>query len=170
LKRNLLPIALTLGTTVFVALFIYTFWFSPATVIGPEQPIPFSHNVHSGVKNIQCRFCHPYVDYSNHPGMPAVEKCLYCHNYIIANHPWIQKEHNYYDTKTPTPWIKVNGIAEHVLFNHQRHIRYGLQCEVCHGQVENQHRLPTKNWRMKECITCHREKGANMDCWLACHS
>jgi hypothetical protein len=166
----MLPITLTLGTAAFIGLFIYTFWFSPLTQIGPEQPIPFSHNVHSGVKNIQCRFCHPYVDYSNHPGMPAVEKCLYCHNYIIANHPWIQKEHDYYNTETPTPWVKVNGIAEHVLFNHQRHIRYGLQCEACHGQVENLHRLPTKNWRMKECITCHREKGAHMGCWLACHS
>ena len=170
MKRNFLPITLTLGTAVFVALFIYFYWFSPATRIGPEQPIPFSHNVHAGVKNIQCRFCHPYVDYSNHPGLPAVEKCLYCHNYIIANFSWIKVEHRYYNTKTPTPWVKVNGIAEHVLFNHQRHIRFGVQCIECHGQVQNEHRLPTKNWRMQECILCHRAKGANLGCWLACHS
>jgi hypothetical protein len=30
--------------------------------------------------------------------------------------------------------------------------------------------LPRKVWRMGECIECHREKNANVDCWLACHS
>jgi hypothetical protein len=25
-------------------------------------------------------------------------------------------------------------------------------------------------WYMKECITCHFERNANVDCWLACHS
>ena len=74
-------------------LFLYYFYMPPATGIGPEQPIPFSHRVHAGVKNIQCRYCHPYVDRSNHPGLPPVEKCLHCHNYIIANHPEIKKEH-----------------------------------------------------------------------------
>ena len=43
-------------------------------------------------------------------GLPPVEKCLYCHNYIIKKHPQIQKEHNYFNTQTPTPWVKVNYI------------------------------------------------------------
>jgi hypothetical protein len=43
-------------------------------------------------------------------------------------------------------------------------------CETCHGNVEGRHRLKKKNWRMGECITCHKAKNANMDCWLACHS
>jgi hypothetical protein len=30
--------------------------------------------------------------------------------------------------------------------------------------------LPYKNWRMGECIECHKAKNANLDCWLACHS
>jgi hypothetical protein len=25
-------------------------------------------------------------------------------------------------------------------------------------------------WYMNECITCHFERNANVDCWLACHS
>jgi len=102
------------------AAFIYVFWEWPTRGLGPEQPIPFSHNVHSGVKQIQCQYCHPYVAYSNFPGIPPVEKCLHCHNYIIKKHPWIQKEHKYFNTQTSTPWVKVNYIPEHVLFNHQR--------------------------------------------------
>jgi hypothetical protein len=154
---------------IFTGAFIYFFFTSPAMRIGPEQPIPFSHNVHSGVKQIQCQYCHPYVAYSNFPGLPPVEKCLHCHNYIIVKHPWIQVEHRYFNTQTPTPWVKVNYVAEHVLFNHQRHINSQIVCDQCHGPVQNLQRLPAKIWRMGMCIECHQEKKANLDCWLACH-
>ena len=84
MEKNTVPIVLTLLTLIFTAAFIYLFYAAAATGIGPEQPIPFSHNVHNGIKQIQCQYCHPYVGYSNHPGVPPVEKCLHCHNYIIA--------------------------------------------------------------------------------------
>jgi hypothetical protein len=170
LSKNAIIILTTLITGLAIVVFIFLFYKVPYGDAGPEQPIPFSHNVHSGVKQIQCQYCHPYVAYSNHPGIPAVEKCLHCHNYIIVNHPWIKKEHEYYNTNTPTPWIKLNYVAEHVLFNHQRHINSKLACTECHGQVQNLQRLPHKTWYMNECITCHFKKGANVDCWLACHS
>jgi hypothetical protein len=79
-------------------------------------------------------------------------------------------EHSYFNTQTPTPWIKVNYLAEHVLFNHQRHINSQIACEQCHGPVQNLQRLPSKTWRMGACIECHQEKKANLDCWLACHN
>jgi hypothetical protein len=110
------------------------------------------------------------VGHSNHPGLPPVEKCLHCHNYIIANHWWIQEEHRYFNTQTPTPWVKVNFLAEHVLFNHQRHIRFGIECQACHGVVEAQDRIKGKHFKMGFCINCHEEKKVNLGCWLACHS
>ena len=170
MSRNILLITLTLLAVLLVGAFFYYFYALPVWRIGPQQPIPFSHNVHAGVKQIQCQFCHPYVAYSNFPGIPPVEKCLFCHKYIIARHPEILKEHRYFDTKTPTPWVKVNYIPEHVLFNHQRHINNKIACQECHGQVQNLQRLPYKDWRMGECIECHRKKNANLGCWLACHS
>jgi len=157
LSKNAIAILTTLGTGLFIAAFILFFYTPPQARIGPEQPIPFSHNVHSGVKQIQCQYCHPYVAYSNHPGIPAVEKCLHCHKYIIANHPWIKKEHEYFSTDTPTPWVKVN-------YNNK------IACQECHGQVQAIQRLPQKIWRMGECVECHRIKNVNLDCWLACHS
>jgi Cytochrome c7 and related cytochrome c len=170
LSRNILPITLTLLAVLLVGAFFYYLYALPGRWIGPQQPIPFSHNVHAGVKQIQCQFCHPYVAYSNFPGIPPVEKCLFCHKYIIARHPEILKEHRYFDTETPTPWVKVNYIPEHVLFNHQRHINNKIACQECHGQVQDLQRLPYKDWRMGECIECHRKKNANTGCWLACHS
>ena len=62
LKRSKGALVITVLSVVGVILFLYYFYASPATDIGPEQPIPFSHQVHAGVKNIQCQFCHPYVD------------------------------------------------------------------------------------------------------------
>jgi hypothetical protein len=147
-----------------------SFFYAWPERIGPEQPIPFSHNVHSGIKEIQCQYCHPYVAYSNFPGIPPVEKCLHCHNYIIVKHPWIQKEHTYFNTRTPTPWVKVNYVAEHVFFNHQRHINRQVACEECHGEVKNSQRLPEKIWRMGQCLECHHQKKASVDCWLTCHN
>jgi len=168
-KQNRAAILITFGSVLFSAAFLYWYYVQPEE-IGPEQPIPFSHNVHSGIKEIQCQFCHPYVAYSNFPGIPPVEKCLYCHNYIIVNYPWIQKEHRYFNTQTPTPWVKVNYVPEHVFFNHQRHINSQVACEVCHGEVKTLQRLPEKIWRMGVCVECHRLKKASVDCWVACHN
>ena len=169
-KKNYAPLFLALICIFAAGAFGYFFWVVPLAGSGPEQPIPFSHNVHAGVKQIQCQFCHPYVAYSTFPGIPPVEKCLYCHNYIIAKHPQILKEHRYFDTRTSTPWVKVNYVPEHVLFNHQRHINGKIACRECHGEVENLQRLPYKDWRMGVCVECHQRKNANLDCWLACHS
>lgn len=150
--------------------FLFYFYFPPSADIGAAQPIAFSHRVHTGIKEIQCQFCHSYVDRSIHPGIPPVEKCLYCHKYIIANHPEIQKEHQYFNTGTPTPWKKVNYLPEHVFFNHQRHIKKELGCQECHGQIETMDRIKGEEFKMGFCIACHREKKANLDCWTACHN
>lgn len=170
MRNNTILALITGAAFIFAAAFVYFFYLSPEFRNGPRQPIPFSHNVHNGIKEIQCQFCHPYVAYSDFPGIPPVEKCLYCHKYIIAKHPEILKEHRYFDTQIPTPWVKVNYVPEHVLFNHQRHINSKIVCQECHGQVQNLHRLPYKDWRMGTCIACHRLKKANVGCWLACHS
>ncbi len=170
LRMNKGPLFLVGCCVVFVLAFLYYFYLSPLKNIGPAQPIAFSHRIHAGVKEIQCQFCHPYVDRSTYPGIPPVEKCLYCHNYIIPKHPEIQKEHNYFNTKTPIPWRQVNYLPEHVLFNHQRHIRKEVACQECHGAVETMDRLKGVRFKMEFCIQCHQEKKANLDCWLACHN
>ena len=170
MKRNRALILAALGSLIFTAAFLYSYYVGPEAALGPVQPIPFSHNVHSGVKQIQCQYCHPYVAYSKFPGIPPVEKCLHCHAYVIPRYPWIQKEHDYFNTGTPTPWVKVNYVPEHVFFNHQRHIRKEIACEECHGQVQHADRLKEHRFFMGFCIECHDKKKANVDCWLACHN
>ena len=170
IAANKMPLAITAASIFVLAAFLLLFYATPGSSIHPEQPIPFSHRLHSGVKAIDCYYCHPYVDRSNHPGIPPVEKCLHCHKYIIANHPEIKKEHWYFDNRTPTPWRKANYLPEHVIFNHKRHIKKEISCSECHGAVETMDRIKGVNFKMGFCIDCHKEKKANLDCWLACHN
>jgi hypothetical protein len=169
-SENRGPIALAALGIGAVAGLLALFYHTPGTAIGVAQPIPFSHRVHVNVKSIQCDYCHPYTAQSIHPGLPPVEKCLHCHKHIIANHPQILKEHHYFDTRAPTPWKKANYLAEHVVFNHQRHIRKEVACRECHGEVEAMDRIRGKTFYMHFCIECHRERKANLDCWLSCHN
>ncbi|MDP2645215.1 MAG: cytochrome c3 family protein [Desulfobacterales bacterium] len=168
--RNRTELALIGHVVVLTGLFLYFFYGYPLIHLGPEQPIPFSHRVHAGDKNIACLFCHSEADRSAFPGIPPVEKCLFCHQYIIANHPEIQKLHGYFNTGTPIPWKKVNYLPEHVFFKHQRHVRKEIACDRCHGPVETMDRLSGEKFQMGFCVNCHKEKKASVDCWLACHN
>jgi hypothetical protein len=167
---NLRALSATGACVLLTAAFLIFFYAPPAAWIGPKQPIAFSHRIHAGVKKIDCWFCHPYANRSIFPGIPQVEKCLFCHKYIITNHPEIQKEHRYFNTNTPTPWVKVTYLPEHVFFNHERHIRKNIACQECHGPVETMDRLPRTRFQMGFCVKCHRERKANVGCWLACHN
>ena len=138
--------------------------------VGPEQPIPFSHRIHAGVKEIDCRFCHPYVERSQDAGLPSVEKCFFCHKYVIPDHPEIRREKAYFDAKKPVPWVRVFWVPEFVFFRHQPHVSWaGLDCSRCHGDVRSMDRLPRVDFEMGFCITCHRKMNAEIDCWLGCH-
>lgn len=167
---NRWPVVFVILAAGLGAVFAYLVYVYPSAAMGPEQPIAFSHRVHAGIKGIDCRFCHPYVESSTYPGVPEVQKCLFCHDHIIAGHPEIRKEHAYFDTDTPTPWRRVNYLPEHVMFNHQRHIKKDVACASCHGQVEEKDRLKGKAFKMGFCLECHRAEEANLDCWLACHN
>jgi len=161
-------IALLAVVILFGAMF-YLYGIYPEGRIGPQQPIYFSHRIHAGVKEISCRFCHPYVDRSQNAGIPAVSLCFVCHTYIIPRHPEIVKERSYLDTKTPVPWLRVFYIPDHVKFNHQPHIRVAIDCVACHGEVKQYDRLQRVDFKMAFCVDCHKQKNAPLDCWLACH-
>jgi len=148
----------------------WLFYLYPTRNIGPEQPIPFSHRVHAGVKQIDCRFCHAYVASGPRAGLPVMQKCFYCHQYVIPLHPEIQKERKFYQSNVGVPWVRVFYVPDHVQFNHQPHILWaGLDCTNCHGEVRKMDRLQSVQFEMNFCITCHKELNAQVDCWLACH-
>lgn len=157
------------GAFILVSVTLYLYYVFPHKGLGVEQPIHFSHRVHAGVKEISCRFCHPFVDRSPRAGLPEMQKCFFCHDHIIPQHPEIQKERRYYQDKTPVPWVRVYYVPDHVHFNHEPHILFGLDCPQCHGDVAKWDRLQKVDFQMGFCIGCHKSLGAQVDCWLACH-
>lgn len=149
---------------------MFYLYFSFNRNIGPLQPVSFSHRVHAGVKAINCRFCHPNVERSEHAGLPAIEKCFFCHKYIIPDHPEIQAEDRYFRSGTPMSWKQIFYVPDFVFFNHTPHLKWGkLDCINCHGDVKTFDRLQKTTFQMGFCIDCHRKKNAQTDCWLACH-
>ncbi len=50
----------------------------------PEQPIAFSHRLHSGDLQITCLYCHPGAERSRHAGLPSANICMNCHRFVPA--------------------------------------------------------------------------------------
>ena len=48
----------------------------------PEQPIAFSHELHSGINGVDCNYCHSSARHSKHSGIPSANVCMNCHTYI----------------------------------------------------------------------------------------
>jgi hypothetical protein len=56
-----------------------------------------------------------------------------------------------------------------VFFTHKPHMRAGVDCSACHGDVAGAHRVRREvNQTMGWCIECHRKQQASIDCY-ACH-
>jgi cytochrome c551/c552 len=48
----------------------------------PTQPIFYSHEVHAGVNQISCLYCHGSAQDSKHAGIPSVNVCMNCHKAV----------------------------------------------------------------------------------------
>ena len=135
----------------------------------PQQPIAFSHKVHAGDNAIQCLFCHRYAATSPVAGIPAVADCRSCHLFISPNAPEIKKLMGYWEKQQPVLWVRVYGLPDHVYFPHMMHIRTGLVCKTCHGEVAAMERISrSADLKMGWCLNCHRQKKVGIDCWM-CH-
>lgn len=135
------------------------------------QPIAFNHKRHAE-NGLQCQFCHTGVMKGPVAGIPSVEKCMGCHEYIATDSPQIQKLHGYWERQEPIPWKRVNSQPSFVYFNHASHIAAAVSCGACHGAVEEMTIAePVANMNMGFCLDCHaqqEDKDALWDC-AVCH-
>ncbi len=135
----------------------------------PVQPLVFSHKVHAGDNGIPCLFCHRYAPKSPVAGIPSVLTCRECHLFISPDAPEIKKLMEYWEKREPIPWVRVYVLPDHVYFPHMMHIRAGLTCVNCHGEVASMDRINrSASLKMGLCLDCHRRKKVGIDCWM-CH-
>ena len=134
------------------------------------QPIAFTHKVH--LKNgMQCTDCHKGVAEGPDATIPNVSLCMTCHQVIATDKPEIKKVAAYQKRGEQIPWKRVYWFyqSDHVKFRHGPHIRAGVKCATCHGDMSQQTVAVRKaGLDMQFCISCHRMNKASTDC-TTCH-
>ncbi len=133
------------------------------------QPIAFSHAHHVTEVGLDCQLCHAYARRGPVAGIPSVQRCVGCHQVVLNERPEILKLLEYWENEEPIPWVRVHDLPDHVRFGHKPHIRAGVECTDCHGDVEEmQAAVKVESLSMGWCLSCHEERDATRDC-LACH-
>jgi hypothetical protein len=141
----------------------------PIEALSPEQPIAFSHAIHAGGLGLECTHCHVYVAQSPSATVPAISICMECHESVLTDRPEIQKLTAYWEKKEPVLWNKIHDLPWHVRFTHEWHIKAGVDCSVCHGEIKAMDRVRrVRSLKMGWCVECHRSRSAPTDC-TTCH-
>jgi hypothetical protein len=170
--RDLAAIPAAIG---YFALFVLIFmalgydWYR--NKVAPDQPIAFSHKIHVGRVGLECQFCHETVSTSTFAGIPPVQKCMSCHRNVATDRPEVQKLTGYWEREEPMEWNRVHRIRirNHVFFSHKAHIRKGIDCSMCHGEVRYMDKIRrVRSLEMGWCVSCHKQNGGPTDC-LTCH-
>jgi hypothetical protein len=136
----------------------------------PVQPIAFPHKVHLA-RGLQCEACHTGVDQGPDAAIPSVKFCMSCHLVIAKDRPEIKKVAAYQARGEDIPWVRVYdySASAHVRFNHAPHIRAGVACSNCHGDMLQQTTaVRAVDLNMGYCLSCHTQRKASIDC-TTCH-
>jgi len=139
----------------------------------PKQPIAFSHKLHAGAYEIDCKYCHTGVLKGKSATIPSINICMNCHSQVKTESPQIQKlwaaadwqpeTKTYGPNQRPIEWVRIHNLPDLAYFNHAQHVVVGgIECQTCHGPVEEmevvkQYSLLTMGW----CIDCHRKTDVN---------
>jgi len=123
-----------------------------------EQPVPFSHKHHVVGLGIDCRYCHTSVENSSSAGMPPTKTCMNCHSEMWNESPMLEPVRESFKTGKPIEWTRVNDLPDFVYFDHSIHVKKGMACTTCHGQVDQMPLMArTMAFHMNQCLACHRD-------------
>ncbi|MEY2870041.1 quinol:cytochrome c oxidoreductase pentaheme cytochrome subunit [Flavobacterium glycines] len=155
----------------------------------PIQPIHYSHKIHAGDNEINCKYCHSAARVSKNAGIPSLNVCMNCHKNIseVAETTatpeyskafydaqiqklydavgWDKTTQSYTGKTQPVKWVRIHNLPDFVYFNHSQHVTVGgIECQTCHGPVETyeiqkQFAPLTMGW----CIDCHRKTEVKME-------
>lgn len=128
-----------------------------------EQPIEFDHRHHAGDDELDCLYCHQDAETSATAGIPDTETCMGCHSQVWNDSPLLEPVRRSWFSGQPIPYRRVHRLPEFVYFDHSVHVGQGIDCAVCHGQVERMARVAqvaplTMGW----CLECHRDPDARL--------
>jgi hypothetical protein len=123
----------------------------------PKQPVPYSHKLHAGDLGIDCRYCHYDIEVSPAANLPPTSVCMNCHKIILPQSEKLLKIRESYATGQPMQWIRVHKLADFAYFDHRAHLRAGVGCASCHGNVAQMEVVQqVQPLSMSWCLDCHR--------------
>jgi cytochrome c2 len=155
----------------------------------PIQPIHYSHKIHAGDNEINCKYCHSAARVSKTAGIPSLNVCMNCHKSIseVAETTatpeyskafydaqiqklykavgWDAASQSYTGKTEPVKWVRIHNLPDFVYFNHSQHVTVaGIECQTCHGPVQEfeimkQFSPLTMGW----CVDCHRKTDVKME-------
>ena len=155
----------------------------------PIQPIHYSHKIHAGANQIECKYCHSSARVSKHSGIPSLNVCMNCHMNIAEYNGeedlekgytkefytneikklykavgWDENTQSYTGETQPVKWVRIHNLPDFVYFNHAQHVSVaGVDCQKCHGPVEEMEIMyQHSSLTMGWCINCHRETNVNI--------
>jgi mono/diheme cytochrome c family protein len=156
----------------------------------PVQPIHYSHKIHAGANQIECKYCHSSARVSKHSGIPSLNVCMNCHQNIAeyngeedlengytkdfytkeikklyAAVGWDEESQSYTGETQPVKWVRIHNLPDFVYFNHAQHVEVGqIECQKCHGPVEEMEVMYQYSpLTMGWCINCHRETNVKVE-------
>jgi mono/diheme cytochrome c family protein len=186
---------LVLVTSIFLLLsgayFVYGFLMQVGVdqEYSPIQPIHYSHRIHAGDNEINCKYCHSASRVSKNGGIPSLNVCMNCHKNIseVAETTatpeyskafydeqiqklytavgWDKTTQSYTGKTEPVKWVRIHNLPDFVYFNHSQHVTVaGIECQTCHGpvqeyEIQKQFAPLTMGW----CINCHRKTEVKME-------
>ncbi|MCB2231551.1 cytochrome c3 family protein [bacterium] len=136
------------------------YYFSPEyTDVGyrPTQPVPFSHKLHAGDLGMDCRYCHNTVEQTAWAAVPPTTTCMNCHKLVLPESEKLLPVRESFATGRPIEWVRVHKIPDYAFFNHGVHVRAGVGCFSCHGNVRQMEIVKQEEpLSMGWCLDCHR--------------
>ena len=138
------------------------FWYygSPRyTDVGyrPVQPVPYSHKLHAGDLGMDCRYCHTAVERSFEANVPPTQTCMNCHKLILPESAKLLPVRESFASARPIQWVRVHKLPDFAYFNHAPHLRAGVGCASCHGNVADMEVVQlVEPLSMGWCLDCHR--------------
>jgi mono/diheme cytochrome c family protein len=185
-KNHFLIFIMVIGFLLSSAYFVYGFLMQVGIDQGymPVQPIHYSHKIHAGANQIECKYCHSSARVSKHSGIPSLNVCMNCHKNIADYNGeedlengytkefytkeikklydavgWDEENQAYTGDTKPVKWVRIHNLPDFVYFNHAQHVQVGgVECQTCHGPVEEMEVMyQHSSLTMGWCINCHRE-------------
>jgi len=131
--------------------------------VARQQPVPFSHKHHVQGLGIDCRFCHTSVEDAAFAGLPPTKTCMGCHSMVWKDAAVLEPVRASYRDDRPIAWTRVHDLPDFAYFDHSIHVKKGIGCTTCHGQVDEMPLMwRTATLNMDWCLDCHRDPAQNV--------